>query len=219
MNMETVRKQGEHSLIKIQMLIDELRSKGTNEEVLDELQIESARAIDDIIRLIEDAERQKKVHVRIFARFIEAPFETKKGPKYGRVAAIRVEIKKVARKIEGSYVVSWAHKHPLNIIGQCMTGKVTKENTYLSAIIAMVTAASEMKIRGLYLYAEDDKIAEHVSKGTVSAPTYNKRLATEIKRIKDKNNIAIQVIREDFLMKIEQQYGRIRHPSNEPIIM
>ena len=56
--------------------------------------------------------------------------------------------------------MSWAHKHPLNIIGQCMTGKVTKENTYLSAIIAMVTAASEMKIKGLYLH--DKKIADHV---------------------------------------------------------
>ena len=41
-----------------------------------------------------------------------------------------------------------------------MTGKVTKENTYLSAIIAMVTAASEMKIKGLYLH--DKKIADHV---------------------------------------------------------
>ena len=60
MNMEIVRKQEEHSLLKIQMLIDELRSKWTNEELLEELQIESARAVDDMIRLIGDAERQKK---------------------------------------------------------------------------------------------------------------------------------------------------------------
>ena len=79
MNMEIVRKQEEHSLLKIQMLIDELRSKWTNEELLEELQIESARAVDDMIRLIGDAERQKKVHVQIFASFVEAPFETKKG--------------------------------------------------------------------------------------------------------------------------------------------
>ena len=37
MNMQIVGKQGEHSLIKIQMLIDELRSKGTKEELLKEL--------------------------------------------------------------------------------------------------------------------------------------------------------------------------------------
>ena len=82
-----------------------------------------------------------------------------------------------------------------------MTGKVTKENTYLSAIIPMVTAASEMKIKGLYLH--DKKIADHAHQGTVTAPKHNKRLATEIKRIKDQNNIEIHSIKEQFLGDME----------------
>ena len=215
--MEEVRKQGEHSLLKINVLIEELRNKGADAEMLDELTLESARAIDDIMRLIAELHRKKKIQFRVFARFVEVPFAEKDSPRYARIVAIKVEVRKVKNKVQGDYIICWNKNHPMNIRGKCMSAVVNKENTTLSALVALATAVAEMKIRALSLHIEDDRMSVRVRDGNFSSEKSTQRLVKELKETRQANKIKWKIMNETYIQNIEHQYGQIRFPKDERI--
>ena len=215
--MEEVRKQGEHSLLKINVLIEELRNKGADAEMLDELTLESARAIDDIMRLIAELHRKKKIQFRVFARFVEVPFAEKDSPRYARIVAIKVEVRKVKNKVQGDYIICWNKNHPMNIRGKCMSAVVNKENTTLSALVALATAVAEMKIRALSLHIEDERMSVRVRDGNFSSEKSTQRLVKELKETRQANKIKWKIMNETYIQNIEHQYGQIRFPKDERI--
>ena len=215
--METVRKQGEHSLLKINVLIEDLRNKGADSDMLDELTLESARAMDDIMRLIDDLDRKKKIHFRVFSRFVEVPFAEKDSPRYARIVAIKVEVRKIKNKIQGDYAICWSKNHPMNIRGKCMSAVVNKENTTLSALVALATAVAEMKIRALSLHIEDEMMAVKVRDGNFSSDKATQRLVKELKETRQANKIKWKIMNETYIQNIEHQYGQIRHPKDKNI--
>ena len=66
--MEDIYKQGEHGLLKIRILIEELKEKGADTGLCDELDNEARRAIEDIVRMIDRSKNDKKIVIREFAR-------------------------------------------------------------------------------------------------------------------------------------------------------
>ena len=217
--MEDIYKQGEHGLLKIRILIEELKEKGADTGLCDELDNEARRAIEDIVRMIDRSKNDKKIVIREFARFVEIPWGSNDTARFARVVAISMKLGEMRGKIRGVYRISWNQKHNMNITGECMTATVNVENTMISAMIALVAASEAMGIKWLAVFMDNQDMYECLKEGEFPQDRFCGHLIEEVKRIQSESRITWKMITEAYMERIEAQYGKIKHPSDQPILV
>ena len=209
--MEDIQKQGEHGLLKIKILIEELRDKGADKEKCDELEKECEKSVEDIVRLIESSAKERLVVIREFARFVEIPWEENDSSRYARVVAIKIGFGDMKGKYRGVYQINWNLKHYMNITGECMAANVNKENTMISAMIALITAAEAMGIKWLAVHMGDQDMYRCLKEGDYPPEKFSQHLIDEVRRIQGRSKTTWKMITESFMERIESQYGKIKH--------
>ena len=208
--MEDIQKQGEHGLLKMRILIEELREKGADREKCDELENECEKSVEEMVRLIGRSAKDRLVVIREFARFVEIPWGENDSSQYARVVAISFGSGIYKGKYRGVYQINWNLNHSMNIIGECMSAKVNKENMLMSAMIALVTAAEAMGIKWLAVHMGDQDMYRCLKDGEYPSETFSQHLIDEVRRIQARSKTTWKMITESFMERIEAQYGLIR---------